>query len=121
MHRSILGLDVLAVFVFVVVGRANHNESEALTSILHTAGPFLIALGAGWLITRAWRAPADLRIGAAVAAITVGGGILLRRTVFDDGIAPTFILVTALILTALIVGWRVGPALVKPRSPSPSG
>jgi hypothetical protein len=112
MHRAVLAFDVLAVLAFVVVGRANHGGSQALTSILHTAAPFLLAVAAGWLVARAWRRPADLRTGTVVAAVTVVGGIALRRAVFGDGIAVSFVLVTAAILGLLIVGWRTGPALL---------
>lgn len=108
MHRWLLSLDVGSVFVFVIAGRSNHNQSEAALSVLHTAGPFLIALGAAWLVARAWRDPVGLRTGLTVAGVTVVGGVILRRVVFSDGVAPSFILVTTLFLTVIMVGWRVG-------------
>ena len=108
MHRWLLLFDVGSVFVFVVAGRSNHNGSDAALSILHTAGPFLIALGIGWLIARAWQDPISLRTGGMVAVVTVAGGVVLRRLVFDDGTAVSFVVVTTLFLTFLLLGWRLG-------------
>lgn len=119
MHRSLLLYDVAAVFVFVVAGRANHGADETATGIFHTAGPFLIALGGAWLITRAWRNPRSLPTGGTVAAITVIGGLILRRSLFDDGTDPSFVLVAAAVLTLLLLGWRLGArVLSRHRSPA---
>jgi hypothetical protein len=39
-----------------------------------------------------------------LAAVVVG--LVLRRTVWDRGVAISFVIVTALVLGALLVGWR---------------
>lgn len=115
MHRWLLSLDVGSVFVFVIAGRSNHQQSEAVLSVLHTAGPFLMALGTGWVVARAWRDPVGLRTGLLVSAFTVAGGVVLRRVIFSDGIAPSFVVVTALFITAAMMGWRMGARQFRPR------
>lgn len=115
MSKWLLSYDLGAVLVFVVAGRANHGAEETATGILHTAGPFLIALVAGWAVTRAWEDPASLRTGAGVLVVTVGVGMVLRRFLFDDGIQLSFVLVAAAFLTLFLLGWRLGAAVSRRR------
>jgi Na+/proline symporter len=106
-------LDAALVVGFAALGRRSHEEGVTLVGVLEVAAPFLIALAAGWLVARAWRAPAALRTGAVVWAVTVAGGLLLRSAVFDRGVAPSFVVVTAITLGVMLVGWRavsrIGP------------
>lgn len=102
-----MGLDAVAVLVFVVAGRRSHEEGTGLGEVASTAAPFLIALAVAWLVTRAWRRPVAMPTGLAVTAITVAGGMVLRRIAFGDGTAVSFILVATLLLTVFILGWRV--------------
>lgn len=106
MKRLVVLVDAGVVLAFVVIGRDAHNEGTALAGIVETGAPFLLALGLGWAATRAWRNPTDLATGAAVAAITVTGGMLARRAIFDDGTAAPFIIVATLFLGGAMVGWR---------------
>lgn len=115
MKKSLLAWDVASVLVFVVAGRANHGAAESATGILHTAGPFLIALAFGWAVTRAWEDPVSLRVGAGVLAVTFGAGMVLRRVVFDDGTQLSFVLVAGAFLTLFLLGWRVGARLSERR------
>ena len=108
MKKSLLAYDVGSVLVFVIAGRSNHGAEETAQGILHTAGPFLIALVGGWLVTRAWEDPTSLRVGAGVLAMTIGGGMVLRRFAFDDGTELSFVLVAAAFLTLFLLGWRLG-------------
>ena len=117
MKRWLLSFDVASVFAFVILGRSNHGAEETATGILHTAGPFLIALAVGWLVTRAWEDPASLRVGAGVVATTVVVGMIVRRFVFDDGTELTFLFVATAFLALFLLGWRVGAGLVKRRYP----
>lgn len=108
--RSVLiaaALDVASVLLFVTVGRRNHNEGTAIDGVITVATPFLIALGIGWLVTKAWRRPMSLRIGAIVWMTTVVVGLLLRNLVFDRGTAAAFVIVATLFLGAVLLGWRV--------------
>ena len=117
MQRWLLGIDVVVVLLFVVLGRETHDEGNALTATLETAAPFLIALAAGWLVTRAWRHPLDLKAGLGVLAVTIVGGMLLRRLVFDEGTATAFVIVATAFLTLGLLGWRlIARALVARRS-----
>lgn len=107
MRSLLLLIDVAIVAAFVAIGRDTHNEGTALTGIAETAAPFLLALGLGWVATRAWRQPVDVLGGGAVAAITVVAGMLFRRAIFDDGTAFPFVVVATLFLGGGIVGWRM--------------
>ncbi len=95
-------VDVVAVVVFVVIGRRNHNEGTALSGILGVAAPFLIALGASWIGLRTWREPFNRASLIATWVITVFVGLLLRRLVFDRGIATSFIIVATITLGVLL-------------------
>lgn len=120
-HRAVtspwlLALDVLVVLVFVVVGRRTHDEAETLAGILRTATPFLVGLAAGWVTTAAWRRPTALFTGIGVLTGTLIVGMAVRRAVFGDGIAMTFIAVAAAFLALGFVGWRVVALALRQRS-----
>jgi hypothetical protein len=95
-------VDVVAVVVFVAIGRRNHDEGTALSGVLGVAAPFLIALVASWIGLRTWNEPFTRRSWAATWLITVIVGLLLRRVVFDRGIATPFIIVATITLGVLI-------------------
>lgn len=95
-------VDVLAVVVFVAIGRRNHDEGTAISGVLSVAAPFLIALIASWVGLRTWNEPYTRRSWAATWAITVFVGLLLRRLVFDRGIATAFIIVATITLGVLL-------------------
>ena len=46
-----------------------------------------------------------------VWTVTVVGGLALRSVVFDRGIAVSFMIVAALTLGALLLGWRAAARL----------
>lgn len=106
MRSWLLSIDVAVVVVFVALGRETHDEGNAFGAFVETAAPFVLALGGGWLIARIWQAPSDLKRGAVVAATTVIGGMALRRLVFSEGTAFSFILVATTFLSAGLIGWR---------------
>ena len=95
-------VDVVAVVVFVAIGRRNHNEGTALSGIIGVAAPFLIALGISWVGLRTWREPFNRASLAATWVITVVIGLLLRRLIFDRGIAIAFIIVATITLGVLL-------------------
>jgi hypothetical protein len=100
-------VDVLAVVVFVAIGRRNHDEGTAISGVLSVAAPFLIALIASWVGLRTWNEPYTRRSWAATWAITVFVGLLLRRLVFDRGIATPFIIVATITLGVLLAVGRL--------------
>ena len=107
-------VDVVAVVVFVALGRRNHDEGTALSGVLGVAAPFLIALVASWVGLRTWNEPFTRRSWVATWAITVIVGLLLRRVVFDRGIATPFIIVAAITIGVLLgVGRLLSKRLVR--------
>lgn len=103
-----LVLDVVAVLVFVLVGRSNHDGGDAFTpgGIASTAWPFLVGLGVGWLVVAATvRTLPALRSGAVVWVSTVLVGMVLRA-VSGQGVAVSFVVVTLIVLGVLLLGTR---------------
>ena len=110
-------LDVVAVIVFVAVGRRNHDEGVSLGGVAGTAAPFLIAVVAGWFASRSWRDPYGRSTIAVTWLVTVVGGLALRRTVFAEGIATPFIVVATITLgVLLVVGRTLARRLSRSRS-----
>ncbi|MCU1367591.1 MAG: hypothetical protein JWL72_1918 [Ilumatobacteraceae bacterium] len=101
-----LAIDIVLVVVFVAIGRRNHHEDEGLSGLVSVSGPFLIGLGVGWAATWRKHAPMALTTGAGLWICTVVIGMVLRRTVFDRGIATAFIIVATITLGVFLVGWR---------------
>ena len=99
--------DGLVVLVFATIGRASHDEGLRPTGVWHTAWPFLV----GTALALAWAAyakddPRTIKVGIRVWLLTLVVGMVLRRLT-DAGTAPSFVVVAALVLGALFVGWRV--------------
>jgi hypothetical protein len=100
-------LDVCCVLVFVAIGRASHAKGETLGGIASTAWPFLCGLGAGWVLSRAWRRPLALRpAGVIIWLLTVALGMVLR-VVSGQGTAAAFIVVALAFLGLFLLGWRL--------------
>jgi hypothetical protein len=98
--------DVLVVLVFAAVGRANHHESDGLAGVWHTAWPFLVGTALGLAVARYTRAdPRSVRTGVRVWLWTLVIGMVLRHTI-GGGTPVAFVIVAALVLGALFVGWR---------------
>lgn len=107
-------VDAVLVLVFAVIGRASHDEDPL--GFLLTAWPFLVALVVGHalaaLVPARPRRPWSLGWGVIVWVVTVAGGMLLRIATGDTAEAP-FIIVAALVLAALLLGWRLIALLVR--------
>lgn len=71
------------------------------------AAPFLIGGAVGWAAARGWRAPAALTTGVAAWAGALLVGMPLRNLVWDRGTAASFVVVTAITLAVLMLGWRL--------------
>jgi hypothetical protein len=109
------GIDVVAVVLFVVIGRRNHHETgNVVVGALRIVAPFLIALIIGWLVAHADRAPMSTRSGVLIWACTVVIGLVLRRLVFQRGVAIAFIIVATITLGVFLVGWRAIARVVRP-------
>ena len=116
--------DAGAVLLFAAIGRAAHAEAGATVEVLRIGLPFLAGGALGWVLARAWRAPRRIwPQGVAVWALTWAAGMGLRG-VAGGGLAPTFLLVGAVALGVLLIGWRAVTALVsralrRPRRKAP--
>ncbi len=114
-------LDVASVVVFVAVGRRSHDESGSVVAgIAKVAAPFLIALAAGWLLSRAWRSPTTLGTACVIWIVTVALGMVLRHTAFDRGTAASFIVVASIATFVLLFGWRLLRNIVAARRTIPA-
>ncbi len=113
-----LNLAALAVLVFVTIGRDTHDGGIDAAAIIETAAPFMIALVAGWVASKAWNTPTDIKTGLTVWPVTVILGMVLRRLFFDRGTAAAFIIVATTFLGVALVGWRAVHHLVA-KKPKP--
>ncbi|HEY4331156.1 MAG TPA: DUF3054 domain-containing protein, partial [Ilumatobacteraceae bacterium] len=94
-----LVIDVALVIIFVAIGRRSHDETGGvLAGTAKVAAPFLIALLVGWVVARAWTDPWSMRTATVIWLVTVVAGMVLRRLVFDRGIAAAFIVVATITL-----------------------
>lgn len=107
MKRWFWILDAIAVFSFALIGSDFHGFTFDLLGILRVAMPFLIALGGGVLVLRAWRNPLSIVTGLALAVISLVVGMLMRHYLWNEGTARAFILVTGGYFIATMVGWRL--------------
>jgi peptidoglycan/LPS O-acetylase OafA/YrhL len=99
--------DLAAVVIFVSVGRQAHDEAVTLSGVLATGWPFLAGLVGGYLGVTLTRRPAlSLRGGLLIAGATVVLGLVLRAGVAGDGAPFSFVVVTIVVLTTLILSWR---------------
>ena len=107
MRRAFLLLDLVAVLLFVSIGRGVHSHGLTVAGIASTAWPFLTGLAAGWIILAAERRDPVSLFGGLVALVsTVALGMVLR-VVSGQGTALAFIIVTMVFLGAVMVGWRL--------------
>jgi hypothetical protein len=98
-------IDAAAVAVFVAIGRASHREDEAQFAV--TFWPFATGLVVGWVAARGWRRPFSIsRTGVIAWVGTVLIGMLLRAA-SGQGVAVSFVVVAAIVLAVLLLGWRV--------------
>lgn len=107
----VLLVDLICVVAFASLGRGAHAESVGIASVAGTAWPFLLGALAGWGVLRAWRTPLALGTAAGIMAITVAVGHLVR--VLAGGSTHwSFVLVSVVALTVLMLGWRLVARLI---------
>jgi hypothetical protein len=100
-------LDVVAVVVFVAIGRASHAHGDGASGILSTSWPFLAGVAVGWIVARAWRRPLDLVPTALMVWLACVGLGMVLRVVAGQGTAVAFIAVALGFLGLELLGWRV--------------
>lgn len=116
-----LVLDLVLVLVFAIIGRASHKELLSVAGIAETAWPFVGGLVVGWLISRAWRAPARiLPTGLLLWGATVIIGMALRA-VSGQGVQLAFVIVATVVLGLFLLGWRTVARFTVLRSSGSAG
>ncbi|WP_105030332.1 DUF3054 domain-containing protein [Arthrobacter ruber] len=99
--------DVALVLAFAASGRRTHEHGVSAAGVLETAWPFLFAYAVTTVVARAWRTPAALRpTGLTLWLGTVVGGLALRA-LSGAGVAPSFQVVTLLVLGVFLLAPRV--------------
>jgi hypothetical protein len=110
-----VGIDLLAVIVFVIIGRASHGEG--ILGLLVTLWPFAVGLLVGHVLALVLgqREARSIRwAGVVVWISTVVVGMVLRA-VSGQGVQLSFVIVTVLVLAALLLGWRLVAWLIARR------
>jgi hypothetical protein len=98
--------DLLVVIVFAAIGRSNHHESTGIHGVWHTAWPFALGTVLALVLTAYTRTdPLTLRAGVRVWIWTLAIG-MVARVATGAGTALSFVIVAALVLAALFLGWR---------------
>jgi O-antigen/teichoic acid export membrane protein len=98
--------DAASILVFAAVGRANHGESAGAGGIWHTAWPFLLGAALGLVFTAYQRvAPTAVSTGVRVWVWTLVIGMVVRGSI-GGGTPIAFVIVAAVVLAALLIGWR---------------
>jgi peptidoglycan/LPS O-acetylase OafA/YrhL len=110
-----LAADLLAVVVFVLLGRRSHDEGSAVAGTVATAWPFVAGalVGEGVVLLTRSR-PDSLAAGAVVTAGAVVIGMSLRRLT-GGGTPVSFVIVATAFLTLFVLGWRLGARVLARR------
>ena len=111
-------VDLVAVVLFVGIGRHVHAHGLTLAGLASTAWPFVSGLAAGWVaLVLGGRTATSLAGGSVVWLSTVVIGMVLR-VVSGQGTAVAFILVALAFLGATLLGWRAALGEFRRRRPS---
>jgi len=98
--------DLIAVLLFVILGRRAHDEGSVITGTAATAWPFLAGTATGWVVLLSRRVgPASVRGGIAIVLATVAVGMTLRHLT-GGGVQASFVAVATTVLGVLLLGWR---------------
>jgi hypothetical protein len=107
--------DLVAVVVFAAIGRMSHGESDDLLGLLGTAAPFILGVLVMWATPVVRVHPVGVRAALAVWAGTVVIGLVVRAG-FTWSLPLSFVVVTAISLAVLLLGWRALSAAVSVRA-----
>ncbi len=109
-------IDVVLVIGFAAAARASHAQADALLGVLATAWPFLVGTAIGWAVVRLLRRSWPLEVGPGITVwfATLVFGMVLRR-VTGAGTAWPFVVVAAVTLALLLLGWRALTHLARRR------
>src|SRR6185437_6582504 len=110
-----LAADLLAVVVFVLLGRRSHDEGSAVAGTVATAWPFVTgALVGEGVVVLTRRRPDSLAAGVVVTAgaVVVGMGL---RSLAGGGTPVSFVVVATTFLAVFLLGWRLAARLLSRR------
>ncbi|MDF3282899.1 MULTISPECIES: DUF3054 domain-containing protein [Gordonia] len=121
-------VDIVAVSVFVLIGRASHHNGFNPLGVAQTLWPFLAGTAVGWSIVyvyshvrssdwfgRDFRPERLAPAGLAIWFCTVTVGMILRY-LLHEGTEVSFIIVATLFLGLVLLGWRALAALILRRT-----
>lgn len=114
-----LAADLLCVLALAAGGKDTHDADQSDWVVLVIAWPFALAAAASHAALRSRGRPAT-RVwpdGVVVVVVTYVLGMLVRGLA-GRGLAPGFLVVAGLFLTATMLGWRLVALLVRRRSTS---
>ncbi|HHU11118.1 MAG TPA: DUF3054 domain-containing protein [Intrasporangiaceae bacterium] len=119
-----LGLDILLVIVFVLIGRRSHEHAFAMPDLILALIPWLVGLVAGWGLIR-WRSgawPDRVTHAVTLAIVTVAVTMILRPLMgqsVGDGFTGllSFVGVALAFLLLFLLGWRIIVAFIARSSP----
>lgn len=97
---------MVAVLVFVAIGRSAHAHGVTASGLAATAWPFLVGLAAGWVVARAWRRPLEIVPTALVVTVTCVAVGMVLRVASGQGTAVAFVVVALAFLGMALIGWR---------------
>ena len=106
-------LDVVAVVVFVAIGRASHAHGDTVGGMASTSWPFLVGLAVGWTVARAWCRPLEVAPTAVTVWISCVAVGMVLRVVAGQGTAVAFVAVALAFLGLELLGWRVLARLIR--------
>lgn len=102
-----LGLDLIWVLLFAVIGRLSHGEPADPLGVLITAWPFVVALVGMTVALIGMNRPTEqLLNGAVLWAGTLGFGMLIRAN-DGEGVQISFVIVAGVFLALGFMGWRL--------------
>ncbi len=112
--------DLIALVVFVAIGRRSHDEAGSVTGFLTTLWPFLLGAIVGWAIAYAvsrdtvFLPSRIVPSGAVIWVSTVIVG-MVARVLSGQGTAVSFIIVATIATGVLLIGWRALSAFAEAR------
>lgn len=105
--------DLVLIFVFAAIGRAQHGESLEIGDLAYTALPFWVGSLIGHVILRfAGKNPRSLTWGSFLVVATWALG-QLGRIMLTEGTDPAFLAVSAAFIALFLLGWRLLLMLVE--------
>jgi hypothetical protein len=111
--RNWVAFDLVAVLVFVVIGRSVHDHGVDAAGIGSTVWPFAIGVLVGWLVVALLdRTGATLVDGALVVIVTVGVGMPLRF-IAGQGVVVAFVFVALGFIGLFMLGGRAAFAALQ--------